>query len=124
MPENKTKASDLLDNAPQSSGRRLGQPEKTPATATLDEMSEEQLRQLMRERGFELHKEREPRQSMAKPDRVSNKLRISLHLPKELRVAMKAASLETKKSESTIGTEAITMWMESNNFGNWRTRHT
>ena len=112
----KSKATSLLEHANDGSGRRLGQTE-LDKPSSMDDMSDEELKEHLRERGLEVRKARRPKGVVARQDNVRGKLRISVHLPNELRMAVKAASLATNKSESTIGEEAFRMWMNHNNLG-------
>lgn len=115
MPEKKHSI-DLIEHAGQGTGRQLGVT-KPEAADNLDDLSDEELKQRMLQRGFELRKTRAPRQVFAKPDTVIGKTRISLHLPTELRKALKRASGETNKRESTIAAEAFQLWLDSQQLG-------
>ena len=117
MPDAKSNALSLIENVENGARRRLG--EKVPEKPdNLDDMSDEQLKEHLRDRGLEVRKTRRPKGAVARQDNVRGKLRLSVHLPIELRMAVKTASIATNKSESTIGEEAFRMWMESNNLGN------
>lgn len=116
MPDPKTTGSTLLERANETGGRRrLGEPEP-PDERAIDLMSDDELKQRLRERGLEVRKARRPKGVVAREDNVRGKLRIGVHLPRELRLAIKRASGETNKPESTIAAEAFTMWMEANNL--------
>ena len=118
MPDAKSKSSaaSLLEHANDEAGQRLEQ-KGMDKPISMDDMSDEQLKEHLRERGLEVRKARRPKGVVAREDNVRGKLRISVHLPSELRMAVKAASLATNKSESTIGDEAFRLWMNHNNLG-------
>ena len=101
---------EMIDNADQDTEQKLGQEEATP-NAVIDQLSDEELKQRMLERGFELRKTRQPKLPFARPDNVQGKTRISVHLPTDLRKAVKNASSELNQSESSIATEAIEKWL-------------
>ena len=110
MPDPEKNFQEMIDNAGQDIDKQLGQEETMP-NAVFGELSDDELKQQLLQRGFELRKVRRPMLPFARPDNVQGKTRISVHLPTELRKAVKNASAELNQSESSIATEALEKWL-------------
>ena len=116
MPEAKSNATRLLESADQDAGHQLGRQE-TPPDCGIDEMSEDELREHLRRRGFEVRRTPKSKGVVAKADDdVQGKIRVGIHLTKNLRMALKQASDATNQSQSLIAEEALQAWMEANNL--------
>lgn len=113
MPEPQKRAS--LSEVATGVGRRLGEPE-TQATGALDEVSDEEIRAELKARGLELRKTRSQKGVVAAVNEATGKIRLTVDVPKDLRLAVKSASFAVNKTESVIAEEAFTLWMEHNNL--------
>ena len=111
--ENKGRDAVMLEESAQGTGRKLGQSQTTPK-ATLDDLSDDEIKEQLKARGLEVRKQRRPKSTIARPDNVDGKRRITVHLSEELRLALQAASTAVNRTESNIAEEALTEWMDRN----------
>ena len=110
MPDSEKKLQEMIDNADQDTDKKLGH-EETEPHAVFDELSDEELKERLALRGLELRRARRPMQPFARPDNVKGKTKISVHLPTDLRKAVKNASAELNQTESAIATQALEQWL-------------
>ena len=113
--ENKGRDAVMLEESAQGTGRKLGQSQTTPK-ATLDDLSDDEIKEQLKARGLEVRKQRRPKSKIARPDNVDGKRRITVHLSEEVRRALQAASTAVNRTESNIAEEALTEWMDRNNI--------
>lgn len=94
------------------------QPSPIPDEAgdTLNELDDETLREAMRERGFELHRKRSRKGGIPKPDSVPGKLRLTVYLPRQMRIALAYAVIEADMNLTDIAEEAIADWLAKRKF--------
>lgn len=116
MPDKKDNPIEVLEHAKQGNRRQLGD-EQLETAVTLAELSDEELKQQLLQRGFEMRKNRRPKMVYAREDNVRGKTKISVHLPTDLRKMVKRASTETGESESTIATQAFRLWLQHQQLG-------
>ena len=107
-----------IQRAATARGRRLGQPKPNDAPTEIDNMTDDELKARLQARGLELRKARRTKGVIARPNNVTGKTRLTVHMPTQLVKDVKTAALETNKNESTIVSEACRMWKSANNLGN------
>lgn len=115
MPDRKTNASNLLAQDTQEPARQLSSL-KNANGSNRQEMSDEEMKEYLRSQGFEIHKPRKTRGVISNSSPVRGKARVGGYMSKDLRNALRLASLSTNRSESAIIEEAVRMWMDQNNM--------
>ena len=116
MPDDKNTLNGLRD-VRKASGRKLGEEPKGETDGQLNDMDEDELREQLKQRGLEVRKVRRQKGVFARRDNVAGKLKITVHLPEQLRRDLKQSSLLTDKNESTIVEQALKLWMEHEGLG-------
>lgn len=81
-----------------------------------DALSDEDVYQMARDRGLEVHRPRRPRRVIDRSNDVKNKKRLTIHLPTELRLALEPAKFEMDRSHAMIVEEALIDWFKKYNF--------
>ena len=94
----------------------LGEEPSRAATAPVDELSDDELKNVMSDRGYELHQKRKQKSAVTQKEEVPGKKRVTIYIPTEIRTAIGYASVATEKNISTIVSESLELWMAKNGF--------
>ena len=94
----------------------LGEEPSKAATASVDELSDDELRSVMSDRGYELHQKRKQKGAVTQKEEVPGKKRVTIYIPTGIRSAIGYASVATEKNISTIVSESLELWMTKNGF--------
>lgn len=107
---------DDLDTAAKARGRKLGERRSPQRNDALDQLTDEELREMLKSRGLEVRKKRKTPGAMSRAQDVPGKNRLTVHMPEELVKSIKRAALEINCSESSIVSEACQRWMDASNL--------
>ena len=111
------KAENPLDAAAKARGRKLGEAKPKSQDSNGSEMSDDELREMLRSRGFELRRARSTEGVMSNREDVPGKARLTVHMTREVVKQVKMAALETNRKESAIVEDACAAWLDANNLG-------
>ena len=89
----------------------LGEPPSLAATASVDQLSHDDLKSAVLELGYELHQKRKQKSAVTQKEEVEGKKRVTIYVPTAMRTAIGHASVATEKNISTIVSEALELWM-------------
>ena len=89
----------------------LGEPPSLAATASVDQLSHDDLKSALLELGYELHQKRKQKSAVTQKEEVEGKKRVTIYVPTAMRTAIGHASVATEKNISTIVSEALELWM-------------
>ena len=103
-------------NEPDQQYPALGEEPSKAAVAPVDELTDDELKSVMSERGFELHQKRKQRGAVTQKEEVPGKKRVTIYIPTGIRTAVGHASVATEKNISTIVSESLELWMTKNGF--------
>ena len=95
----------------------IGDPEPAPLPEGLDDnMDPVALRNLATANGYEIHRKRSPRGAIAKESSVKGKVRTTVYIPREKRLLLGRALLDTNYNMTAAIEEAIDDWLKKMNI--------
>ena len=94
----------------------LGEEPSKAVPAGVDELTDDELKSVMSDRGYELHQKRKQKGAVTQKEEVPGKKRVTIYIPTGIRTAVGYASVATEKNISTIVSESLELWMTKNGF--------